>query len=170
MITHIKRSIPDLRAIKHQPLENKESPCGSPKHHSGGTGAAGEGGGLAGTSGVSKSIALRNQMALGMDSMGCCEKDADAITLSAIQTTSCTYGPNKTSGTEHVTMAAQIDKTSGDLDDDDAMLSSGHHHHYHYNPYQHQQQQQEQQPPPPSHHYCDHHQHSISHQPGHEVR
>lgn len=31
MITHIKRSIPDLRSIKHQPLQNKESPLGSPR-------------------------------------------------------------------------------------------------------------------------------------------
>lgn len=31
MITHLKRSIPDLRSIKHQPLQNKESPSGSPR-------------------------------------------------------------------------------------------------------------------------------------------
>lgn len=31
MITHLKRSIPDLRSIKHQPLQNKDSPSGSPR-------------------------------------------------------------------------------------------------------------------------------------------
>lgn len=179
MITHIKRSIPDLRAIKHQPLENKESPCGSPKHHSGGGGGGGGGdnGGVAGTSGMGKSITIRNQMAYGLDGLGCSEKDADAVTLSAIQTTSCTCGPNKTmAAADHVTLATQIgDKTSGDADDDDAMLTSsvGHHHHYHYHPYQQQHQHQHQQ----SHHHHTHQQQQQhlqqqppSHQTGHEVR
>lgn len=162
MITHIKRSIPDLRAIKHQPLENKESPCGSPKH--GGGGGGGEnvgGGGVASTSGIGKSIAIRSQIPYGLDGLGCCEKDADAVTLSAIQTTSCTCGPNKIAA-DHVTLAAQIDKTSGDLDDEDAMLSSsgGHHHHYHYHP-SYQQSQQHQQLP----HHHHHHQHQ---QPQHQ--
>lgn len=149
MITHIKRSIPDLRAIKHQPLENKESPCGSPKHTSGG-----EGGGVgvasvdncgAGTSGIAKSITIRNQTVLGSGGLGCCDKDTDAVTLSAIQTTSCTCGPSKGPPNENITLATQMDKTRGDLDEDDAMLSSNsHHHHYHYHPYQHHHQPQSQ--------------------------
>lgn len=178
MITHIKRSIPDLRAVKHQPLENKESPCGSPKHHSCGGGGGGDNGVVAGTSGVGKSIAIRNQMAFGLDGLGCCEKDADAVTLSAIQTTSCTCGPNKAMAAEHVTLATQMDKTSGDLDDEDAMLSSsgGHHHHYHYHPYQ---QHQQHQPLPHHHHHQQQQQYQQqqqqqqqppSHQSGHEVR
>lgn len=136
MITHIKRSIPDLRAIKHQPLENKESPCGSPKHH-------GDSG--AGVSGIAKSITIRHQTAFESDGMGCCEKDTDAVTLSAIQTTSCTCGPSKGPPNENITLATQMDKTRGELDEDDPLLSSdGHHHHYHYHPYQ--QQQHHQQP------------------------
>lgn len=170
MITHIKRSIPDLRAIKHQPLENKESP----KHQSGGGGGGGgdENGCAAGTSGIgAKSIALRSQMSFGLDGLGCSEKDADAVTLSAVQTTSCTCGPNKGTTNEHVTLAAQIDKTSGDLDDEDAMLNaSGHHHHYHYHPYQ-QHQQMSSQPPSQSHQQLPQpQQHLSSHQPGPEVR
>lgn len=142
MITHIKRSIPDLRAIKHQPLENKESPCGSPKHLHPGDGNG------AGTSGIGKSLTVRNQMALGSDGMGCCDKDTDAVTLSAIQTTSCICGPTKGPTNEHITtLAAQIDKTrvgggggGGDVDEDDVMLNSHHHHYYH--PYQQHQQPQ----------------------------
>ncbi|XP_055319902.1 potassium voltage-gated channel subfamily H member 2 isoform X3 [Sitodiplosis mosellana] len=130
MITHIKRSIPDLRAaVKHQPLENKESPCGSPTKHHGDNGA--------GTSGmIGKCSAFRNQMAFGSDGIGCCDKETDAVTLSAVQTTSCTCGPTKGAPTDNVT--TQIDKTRCDLDEDDAALSSNsHHHHYHYHPYQH---------------------------------
>lgn len=85
MITQIKRSIPDLRSIKHQPLENRESPPGSPRqqrysiepqqshssdhhhhhHHHG------------------------KLDAVGRTSF---DKETDAVTLSAIQTTSCTCG------------------------------------------------------------------------------
>lgn len=84
MLTHIKRSIPDLRNIKHQPLENKEeSPCGSPKH-------AGDNG--AGTSSIlCKFTNTRQQNAFTSefgDGGGGIDKD-NAITLSAIQTTSC---------------------------------------------------------------------------------
>lgn len=130
MITHIKRSIPDLRAaVKHQPLENKESPCGSPtKQH---------GDNAAGTSSViGKCSAFRNQTAFGSDGIGCYDKETDAVTLSAVQTTSCTCGPAKSAPTDNFT--TQIDKTRSDLDEDDGVLSSnGHHHHYHYHPYQH---------------------------------
>lgn len=82
MLTHIKRSIPDLRNIKHQPLENKEeSPCGSPKH----TGDNG-----AGTSSIlCKFTNTRQQNAFTSEfGDGGIDKD-NAITLSAIQTTSC---------------------------------------------------------------------------------
>lgn len=117
MITHIKRSIPDLRTIKHQPLENKESPCGSPKHY-------GDNG--AGTSVMAgKSAAMRG------------EKETDAITLSAIQTTNCTCCPARTVPNDN-TAPTQIEKPPCELDEDDAMLpSNSHHHHYHYHPYQH---------------------------------
>lgn len=137
MITHIKRSFPDLRAGKHQPLENKESPCGSPKHSN----ADNNGSGGAGTSGI-KCTAFRNQTT---DNMGCCEKETDAVTLSAIQTTSCTCGPTaKAIPIDNITAQTQIDKTRCcDLDEDDAALSSdNHHHHYHYHPYQHLHRQQ----------------------------
>lgn len=83
MITQIKRSIPDLRSIKHQPLENKESPTGSPKHaqnhhHQHFPRPAGA------------AIAAPDQLdAIQRSSF---EKDTDAITLSAIQSTSCTCG------------------------------------------------------------------------------
>lgn len=124
MITHIKRSIPDLRNIKHQPLENKESPCSSPKHHV-------ENG--ASTSG--KGYTIRNQNTFGTNGIGCHEKETDAVTLSAIQTTCCTCGPTKGIPIENV--PAHIDRTRCDLDEDDAALSSNsHHHHYHYHPYQ----------------------------------
>lgn len=133
MITHIKRSIPDLRAVKHQPLENKESPCGSPKHH-------GDNG--AGTSGMigGKCSTFRNQTNFGSDGIGYDDKETDAVTLSAVQTTSCTCGPAKGATTDNVT---QIDKTRYDLEEDDAALSTNsHHHHYHYHPYQHSHRQQ----------------------------
>lgn len=136
MITHIKRSFPDLRAGKHQPLENKESPTGSPKHSNNNADNNG-----AGTSGV-KCSAFRNQTNLVSDGMGCCEKETDAVTLSAIQTTSCTCGPTKGVPIDNIT-ATQIDKTRCDLEEDDAALSSNsHHHHYHYHPYQHLHRQQ----------------------------
>lgn len=127
MITHIKRSIPDLRAVKHQPLENKESPQQSPKHH-------GDNG--AGTSGIiGKCSTFRNQTNFGSDGIGCYDKEPDAITLSAVQTTSCICGPAK--GTAPIDNVTQIDKPRSDLDEDDAALSSNsHHHHYHYHPYQ----------------------------------
>ncbi|XP_031622923.1 potassium voltage-gated channel subfamily H member 6 isoform X2 [Contarinia nasturtii] len=126
VITHIKRSIPDLRNIKHQPLENKESPCTSPKHHV-------ENG--ASTSG--KCYAFRNQNTFGTNGVGCHEKERDAVTLSAIQTTSCTCGPAVTKGGPIDNVTAHIDKPRCDLDEDDAALSSNSHHHYHYHPYQH---------------------------------
>lgn len=133
VITHIKRSIPDLRTIKHQPLENKESPCGSPKHHA-------ENG--AGTSVMAgKSSSIRHQgaasaAAAGPDTMTCCDKETDAVTLSAIQTTSCTCGPTRGAPNENIA-TTQIDKAHCELDEDDAMLSANsHHHHYHYHPYQ----------------------------------
>lgn len=129
MITHIKRSIPDLRTIKHQPLENKESPCGSPKHHNGDN--------VAGTSVMAgRPAAVRHQAAIGSDAMGCCDKETDAVTLSAIQTTSCTCGPARAPPNDNA-VATHTDKAQGDADEEDAMLSSNsHHHHYHYHPYQ----------------------------------
>lgn len=134
VITHIKRSFPDLRAVKHQPLENKESPCGSPKHGDNGTGT-GTGAGTSGTAG--KCSAFRNQTMFNSDGMGCCEKETDAVTLSAIQTTSCTCGPAKAVPIDNMN-GVQNDKNRCDLDEDDAVLSSdNHHHHYHYHPYQH---------------------------------
>lgn len=133
MITHIKRSFPDLRAVKHQPLENKESPCGSPKHGDNGAGTSGMAG---------KCSAFRHQTMFSSDGMGCCEKETDAVTLSAIQTTSCTCGPAKAAPIDNIN-GVQIDKNRCDLDEDDAVLSSNnHHHHYHYHPYQHLHRQQ----------------------------
>lgn len=78
MITQIKRSIPDLRSIKHQPLENKESPTVSPRHtqshhHH-----------------FSRPLAAVDQ--LDTIQRSSFDKDNDAITLSAIQSTSCTCG------------------------------------------------------------------------------
>lgn len=80
MLTHIKRSIPDLRNIKHQPLENKEeSPCGSPKH------VCGNG---AGTSSIlCKLTNTQNQNAFTSEFDD--QNKGNVITLSAIQTTSC---------------------------------------------------------------------------------
>lgn len=106
MITHIKRSIPDLRSIKHQPLENKESPCGSPKHIIGDNGGAGTSSGGVGGGVSGKYQNTRN--AFGAESGF--DKETDAVTLSAVQTTSCTCGPTKAPPNENL-VPMQIDKT-----------------------------------------------------------
>lgn len=79
MITHIKRSIPDLRNIKHQPLENKESPAGSPKHVAPGN-----------TAGSSTACKLTNARPNAFVSEFGGENAFDnSVTLSAVQTTNC---------------------------------------------------------------------------------
>lgn len=82
MITHIKRSIPDLRSIKHHPLENKESPSDSPKHlpHQ--------------RLSSDKQTTSDHQHHYAQDDLqrSSFEKDTEAVTLSAIQSTSCTCG------------------------------------------------------------------------------
>lgn len=110
MITQIKRSIPDLRSVKHQPLENKESPLGSPNHHRY-------------TIESQQSHAsdhhhhhhhypAGNIEAAGRTSF---EKETDAITLSAIQTTSCTCG-SKNAATD---IPVIVDKASPSSTSDD---------------------------------------------------
>lgn len=100
MITHIKRSIPDLRSIKHQPLENKESPCGSPKRGGGDNGA--------GTSGTTNRYQHSRNPSL-FTTECVFDKETDAITLSAVQTTSCTCGPSKKVPSDNL-IAMHIDK------------------------------------------------------------
>lgn len=100
MITHIKRSIPDLRSIKHQPLENKESPCDSPKHGGGDIGAC--------TSGTNnRHQHSRNQSLFLTECVF--DKETDAVTLSAVQTTSCTCRPSKNVPSDNL-MTMHIDK------------------------------------------------------------
>lgn len=127
MITHIKRSIPDLRSInnKHQLLENKESPSGSPKcsqnkacdaermHHQQSFG--GMTGGACNMAGHHKDMP---RLPLPLD------KDTDAVTLSAITETSCTCGGRKGG------MNIAIDKPiiSDDLDALPIPHSTSHHH------------------------------------------
>lgn len=120
MITQIKRSIPDLRSIKHQPLENRESPPSSPRqqryniepqqthssdhhhhHHHG------------------------KLETMGRTSF---DKETDAITLSAIQTTSCTCGSKNTTTDIPVTVdKASVSGTSDDLEGFTVPHSSSHH-------------------------------------------
>lgn len=106
MITHIKRSIPDLRSIKHQPLENKESPCGSPKH---GGGEMGTGAGTSGTNAKHQQQSRQQPNAFTTECIF--DKETDAVTLSAVQTTSCTCGPSKTTAPNDNLVTMQIDKT-----------------------------------------------------------
>lgn len=81
VITHIKRSIPDLRNIKHQPLENKESPAGSPKHVTVAENAA---------AGSSAACPLPNTRPNAFVSeFGGDNAFDNTVTLSAVQTTSC---------------------------------------------------------------------------------
>lgn len=101
MITHIKRSIPDLRSIKHQPLENKESPCESPKH---------VGDNVAGASGTNDKHLLHSRHPNAFTTECDFDKETDAITLSAVQTTSCTCGPSKPAPNENL-VTIQADKT-----------------------------------------------------------
>ncbi|GAB0089900.1 Ion_trans domain-containing protein [Sergentomyia squamirostris] len=81
MISHIKRSFPDLRSVKHQPLENIESPRHAASHkHSPTTtslkaAAAGGVGGAGGGSTITPG--------------------ADAVTLSAVTSKVCTCGISK---------------------------------------------------------------------------
>lgn len=131
MITHIKRSIPDLRAIKHQPLENKESPSDSPRHH-------GENG--AGTSAMPGRCSVgRNQAALGMDILVTDGRETEAITLSAVHSSGCTCRPVKNIPTDNAN-GSQVDKGRCEQEEDEAMLESNSHHHHYYHPYQHHHQ------------------------------
>lgn len=81
MITQIKRSIPDLRSIKHQPLQNKESPLGSPR------------------ASHCRLDIERNQHSShhshSREYRGHIDKDTDAITLSAVAVRTCTCGASK---------------------------------------------------------------------------
>lgn len=136
MISHIKRSIPDLRSIKHQPLENKESPCGSPKHIVEDSVAVNLA--AASTSGGTKLSNIRMPSIYPVE--GGFEKDTDIVTLQ----TTCTCAPKM--GANDNLVAMQHDKNivvTDDLDETVAHSSSGHHHH-HYQPYQHPHQQQPQ--------------------------
>lgn len=76
MITHIKRSIPDLRSIKHQPLQNKESPLGSPRasHHR---------------------LDLEQNQTTSEQSKDVKYNETDAVTLSVIAEATCTCGTAK---------------------------------------------------------------------------
>lgn len=74
MITHIKRSIPDLRSIKHQPLQNKESPLGSPR------------------ASHCRLDIERNQSSSHHSHE---QKETDAVTLSAVAVRTCTCGATK---------------------------------------------------------------------------
>lgn len=109
MITQIKRSIPDLRSIKHQPLENRDSPPGSPVHHR---------------------YNIEPQLSHSSDhhhhhhhnkpnaaARASFDKETDAITLSAIQTTSCTCGSkNATTDIPVIVDKASASGTSEDLE------------------------------------------------------
>lgn len=102
MITQIKRSIPDLRSIKHQPLENKESPTGSPKHPQ------------------SHRHHLYPRPPPPPDQLDAMQtssfdKENDAVTLSAIQSTSCTCGTKGDSG-DSGTVVAEKNAISDDPD------------------------------------------------------
>lgn len=97
VISHIKRSIPDLRNIKHHPLENKYSPPGSPRHQIG-----------CDRHQPQRSFDNDNHMRVPH------EKDSDALTLSAIQTINCTCGAKATDADP---MIASDNKSSAKSDD-----------------------------------------------------
>lgn len=137
MISHIKRSIPDLRSIKHQPLENKESPCGSPKHIvDDNVGVNIVASGVASTSGI-KAPSTRMASLIPLEG-SVYERDTDTVTLQ----TTCTCAPKTC-----VSDVQQNEKNiivTDDLEEQMAHSSSGHHYHHHYHPYQHQHQHQSQ--------------------------
>lgn len=93
MITHIKRSIPDLRSIKHQPLQNKESPLGSPRasHY--------------------RLDAEQNQTAFeqSKDMKFSLDKETDAVTLSAVAVRTCTCGASKDPSAEKNVVPDDLD-------------------------------------------------------------
>lgn len=113
MLTQIKRSIPDLRSIKHQPLENKESPPVSPRHQRHHTDKP-------------QNHSNDHLHVNDGERRSSYEKETDAVTLSALQTTECTCGAKTTADA-----SASIDKTpiiSDDVDPLNVPHSSGHHH------------------------------------------
>lgn len=89
VITHIKRSIPDLRNIKHQPLENKESPVASPRH--------GNADNRAGTSNSACKLSNIHPNAF-ISEFGDDNVIDNTVTLSAVQTTSCQVGVRNLNG------------------------------------------------------------------------
>lgn len=85
MITQIKRSIPDLRSIKHQPLQNKESPSGSPR---------------------GSHLRLNTEQ---IQSSTTATKETDAVTLSAVAVRTCSCGTSKDSSADKNVISDELD-------------------------------------------------------------
>lgn len=112
MITHLKRSIPDLRSIKHQPLQNKESPTGSPRasHYrldpERNVQSASKHSSHPPLSAAAAAAAHHCHSGVANDDP---DKETDAITLSAVAIRTCSCGASKETGSDKNPIVDELD-------------------------------------------------------------